>query len=146
MSRSSSVPNAKTYSKDSDLPRITRNSWLTKGAKNNENNDYLRDKRNVSRKYIIKNKDINNSTNNIANNPNIKSNSKNNSIYEQIYAIDNNYKEMKNMLKDKINKIEQNQKRINNILKYSIAQGGFRNNLNNYRDKNIPEKEYLLNI
>ena len=146
MSRSSSVPNAKTYSKDSDLPRITRNSWLTKGAKNNENNDYLRNKRSIARRYIIIKKDINNSTNNIANNPNIKSNSKNNSIYEQIYAIDNNYKEMKNMLKNKINKIEQNQKRINNILKYSIAQGGFRNNLNNYRDKNIPEKEYLLNI
>ena len=156
MSRSSSVPNARTYSKDYDnLPRITRNSWWSKGSKNSEENDKLRDKRYLSRKYVIGNKNLNNSINNLVNNSNEKLKGKNPAIYEQINEISNNYKEMKNILKNKINKLEQNQKRINNILKYSFAKRKLNNNLNTLKfNKNInnsggkivSEKEYLLNM
>jgi hypothetical protein len=51
--------------------------------------------------------------------------------------------------------LEKNQRKVNDFLKYSLEQDRFQNDLNsykfnkyikNYRDKNLSEKEYLLNM
>ena len=155
MSRSSSVPKLRTYSKDMDkLPRITKNSWLTNTSKGSDN-DYLRRKQKIPKKYTLMKGDFNNAMDNIDNNLNRKLNGKNPIIYDQLNNIENNYYEMKYMLNDKINRLEKNQKKVNDFLKYSLEQDRFQNDLNsykfnkyikNYRDKNLSEKEYLLNM
>ena len=155
MSRSSSVPKLRTYSKDiNQLPRITKNSWLTNSS-NNSNNDFLRERKNLPKKYIIKDKDLSNVMNNINTNLNRKINGGNPIIYDQLNAIENNYYEMKNMLNDKINRLEKNQRKVNDFLKYSLEQDRLQNDLHSlkmnkyikhYRDKNMNEKDYLLNM
>ena len=155
MSRSSSVPKLRTYSKDMDkLPRITKNSWLTNTSKGSDN-DNLRRNQKIPKKYTLMNRDFNNAMDNIDNNLNRKMNGKNPIIYDQLNAIENNYYEMKYMLNDKINRLEKNQRKVNDFLKYSLEQDRFQNDLNsykfnkyikNYRDKNLSEKEYLLNM
>ena len=155
MSRSSSVPKLRTYSKDiNQLPRITKNSWLTNSS-NNSNNDFFRERKNLPKKYIIKDKDLSNVMNNINTNLNRKINGGNPIIYDQLNAIENNYYEMKNMLNDKINRLEKNQRKVNDFLKYSLEQDRLQNDLHSlkmnkyikhYRDKNMNEKDYLLNM
>ena len=155
MSRSSSVPKLRTYSKDMDkLPRLTKNSWLSNASKVSDN-DYLRNKQKIPKKYTLMNRDFNNAMDNIDNNLNRKLNGKNPVIYDQLNAIENNYYEMKYMLNDKINRLEKNQRKVNDFLKYSLEQDRLQNDLNsykfnkyikNYRDKNLSEKEYLLNM
>ena len=156
MSRSSSVPKPKNYSNDMDiLPRITKNSWLTNGSGNSEYNNYPKENRIISNKYVLRSDDIDNAMNNIDNNLNKKLNDKNPLLQDQLNSIENNYYEMKYMLNNKINRLKQNQRTVNDFLKYSLEQDRLQNDINaikfnkyikNYRDKNLSEKEYLLNI
>ena len=167
MSRSSSVPKLRTYSKDMDkLPRLTKNSWLSNASKVSDN-DYLRNKQKIPKKYTLMNRDFNNAMDNIDNNLNRKLNGKNPVIYDQLNAIENNYYEMKYMLNDKINRLEKNQRRVNHILQYSLEQNRLQNDINAYnydkyieqaekirrsrevqhqKDKNYMEREYLIKI
>ena len=156
MSRSSSVPKPKNYSNDMDiLPRITKNSWLTNGSGNSEYNNYPKENRIISNKYVLRSDDIDNAMNNIDNNLNKKLNDKNPLLQDQLNSIENNYYEMKYMLNNKINRLKQNQRTVNDFLKYSLEQDRLQNDINaikfnkyikNYRDQNLSEKEYLLNI
>ena len=133
MSRSSSVPKLRTYSKDiNQLPRITKNSWLTNSS-NNSNNDFFRERKNLPKKYIIKDKDLSNVMNNINTNLNRKINGGNPIIYDHLNAIENNYYEMKNMLNDKINRLEKNQRKVNDFLKYSLEQDRLQNDLHSLK-------------
>ena len=130
MSRSSSVPKLRTYSKDLDkLPRITKNSWLTNGS-NISDKDYHRGKQNFPKKYTIKNRDLDNAMDNIENNYNRKLNGKNPIFYDQLNAIQNNYYEIKYMLNDKINRLEKNQRKVNDFLKYSLEKDRLQNDIN----------------
>ena len=156
MSRSSSVPRPKNYTNDMNvLPRITKNSWLTNSSNNSEYNDYPNGKRNLPKKYAMRGKDLDNAMNNIDDNLNRKLNEKNPLLYDQLNNIENNYYEMKYMLNDKMNKLKKNQKTVNDFLKYSLEQDRIQNDINsykfnkyikNYRDKNLSEKEYVLNM
>ena len=137
------------------LPRITKNSWLTNGSGNSEYNNYPKENRIISNKYVLRSDDIDNAMNNIDNNLNKKLNDKNPLLQDQLNSIENNYYEMKYMLNNKINRLKQNQRTVNDFLKYSLEQDRLQNDINaikfnkyikNYRDKNLSEKEYLLNI
>lgn len=156
MSRSSSVPIRKSYTNDTyKLPKITQNSWLTNVSKDLNAKDIDYKKIYTSKNYAIKKRDLSNAMNNIHDNMNIRLNGKNPVIFDQINSIENNYYEMKNMLNNKINKLEQNQRKVNDFLKYSLEQDRIQNDINsykfnkyikNYHEKNLSEKDYLLNI
>ena len=149
MYRSSSVPKYKTKNSN-ELPMITKNSWITNSSEKSDS--YYPKNKNA---YLIKKKDMSNALNNIGNNYYRKMNGSNPVVYDQLNAIENNYHEMKNMLNDKISRLEHNQRKVNDFLKYSLEQDRLQNDMNslkfnkylkNYREKNLSEKDYLLNM
>ena len=156
MSRSSSVPRQKILNNDlnDELPRLTKNSWLT-NVSNDSNYKYIRGKNNSNNRYILKDKDITNAMNNIDNNYYRKLKGSNPIINKQLSNIENNYYEMKYYLNDKINRLEKNQRKVNDFLKYSLEQDRLQNDINqykinknfqDYKNKNFSEKEYLLDM
>ena len=156
MFRSSSMPKFKLYSRGSNkLPKIEKNRWLTNSSDNSESYDYLNDKRNLPEKYSMNNRDISNAVSNIDNNYYRKINKNNPFIYDQLNAMERNYNQMKLMLNDKINRLEHNQRKVKDFLKYSLEQDRLQNDINtykfnnylkNYHEKNLNEKDYLLNM
>ena len=131
MIRSSSLPEYKYHSNglNVNLPKITKNPWITNSSTASDYK-YKRGDKYLPKNYAIMNKD-------------------------KLNAIENNYYEMRYFLNDKINRLEKNQRKFNEILQYSLAQNRLQNDINNfnydkhlqnYKDKNIYEKEYLINM
>ena len=131
MKRSSSLPGYKDNLNGLNvrLPKITRNSWITNSS-NASDYKYKRGEKYLPKNYMIMNRD-------------------------KLDAIENNYYEMRYLLNDKINRIERNQRKFNEILQYSLEQNRLQNDINsfnydkhlqNYKDKNSEEKDYLINI
>ena len=131
MRRSSSLPEYKDNLNGLNvrLPKITKNSWITNSS-NASDYKYKRGEKYLPKNYTIMNRD-------------------------KLDAIENNYYEMRYLLNDKINRIERNQRKFNEILQYSLEQNRLQNDINsfnydkhlqNYKDKNTEEKDYLLNI
>ena len=156
MIRSSSMPKYKMYSRGlNKLPKIEKNPWLTNSSDNSENYFFLEEKRNLPEKYSMENRDFSNAVNNINNNYYRKINKNNPFIYDQLTAMERNYNQMKLMLNDKINRLEHNQRKVKDFLKYSLEQDRLQNDINtykfnnylkNYHEKNLNEKDYLLNM
>ena len=152
MSRASSVPRHKTYSKDLDsnqqkLPKIEKNTLSRKSDINNK--DLKRDN------SSILNKEIANAINNLDNDLNAKLNSNNEKAQEQINTIKNNYYEIKYLLHNKINTLEKNQQKVFDYLKKSIEKEKIKDDRNdvkyhnyfqNYREVNNLNNEKALNI
>ena len=137
------------------LPKIENNPWLTNSSDNSESNFYLAEKRNLPEKYAMDNRNLSNVVNNIDNNYYRKINKNNPFIYDQLNAMERNYNQMKIMLNDKINRLEHNQRKVKDFLKYSLEQDRLQNDINNYKfntylknyhEKNLNEKDYLLNM
>ena len=131
MKRSSSLPEyrSNTNGLNNKLPKITKNPWLTNSSTASDYK-YMRGEKYLPKNYMIMNRD-------------------------KLKAIENNYLEMRYLLNDKINRLEKNQRKFNEILQYSLAQNSLQNDINsfnydkhiqNYKDKNKLEKEYLINV
>ena len=131
MKRSSSLPEHKRYSNglNNKLPKITRNPWLTNSSTASDYK-YMRGEKFLPQNYMIMNRD-------------------------KLKAIENNYYDMRYLLNNKINRLEKNQRKFNEILQYSLEQNRLQNDINsfnynkhiqNYKDKNRLEKEYLINV
>ena len=152
MLRSSSV----SYSRDSDkLPKIEKNPWLTNSSISSIKSNYLEERRNLPGKYAVNSRDLSNAIKNIDNNYYRRMNKNNPIFYDKLNNIKSNYNQMRLMLNDKINRLEHNQRKVNDFLKYSLEQDRLQNDINsykfnkylkNYHDKNVSEKEYLLNM
>ena len=152
MLRSSSV----SYSRDSDkLPKIEKNPWLTNSSRSSIKSNYLEERRNLPGKYAVNSRDLSNAIKNIDNNYYRRMNKNNPIFYDKLNNIESNYNQMRLMLNDKINRLEHNQRKVNDFLKYSLEQDRLQNDINsykfnkylkNYHDKNVSEKEYLLNM
>ena len=131
MKRSSSLPQHKSYANGLNykLPKITKNPWLTNSSTASDYK-YMRGEKYLPQNYMIMNRD-------------------------KLKTIENNYFEMRYLLNDKINRLEKNQRKFNDILQYSLEQNRLQNDINsfnydkhiqNYKDKNKLEKEYLINV
>ena len=130
MRKSSSLPKYNNLNGlNVHLPKLTRNSWITNSSTASDYK-YKRGEKFLPKNYMIMNRD-------------------------KLDAIENNYYEMRYLLNDKINRIEKNQRKFNEILQYSLEQNRLQNDINsfnydkhiqNYKDKNFEEKEYLINI
>ena len=131
MKRSSSLPQHKSYANGLNykLPKITKNPWLTHSSTASDYK-YMRGEKYLPQNYMIMNRD-------------------------KLKTIENNYFEMRYLLNDKINRLEKNQRKFNDILQYSLEQNRLQNDINsfnydkhiqNYKDKNKLEKEYLINV
>ena len=131
MKKSSSLLNYRYISNGlkSKLPKITKNPWLTNSSTASDYK-YIRGEKFLPKNYIIMNR-------------------------EKLKNIENNYYDMRYLLNDKINRLEKNQRRFNDILKYSLEQNRMQNDINsfnynkhiqNYRDKNREDKDYLLKV
>ena len=131
MKRSSSLPEYRSNINglNNKLPKITKNPWLTNSSTASDYK-YMRGEKYLPKNYMIMNRD-------------------------KLKAIENNYLEMRYLLNDKINRLEKNQRKFNEILQYSLAQNSLQNDINsfnydkhiqNYKDKNKLEKEYLINV
>ena len=129
MKRSSSLPQHKSYANglNKKLPKITKNPWLTNSSTTSDYK-YMKGEKYLPQNYMIMNRD-------------------------KLKAIENNYFEMRYLLNDKINRLEKNQRKFNDILQYSLEQNRLQNDINsfnydkhiqNYKDKNKLEKEYLI--
>ena len=152
MYRSSSLPKYRKYR--NELPRISDNSWLTNSSQKSDSY-YPQEKNDFSGKLLIKKQDVSYAMNNVNNNYYRKVNGSNTVVYDQLNSIQNNYYQMKDMLNDKMHRLEHNQRKVNDFLKYSLEQDRLQNNMNslkfnryikNYREKNLSEKDYLLNM
>ena len=131
MKRSSSLPQHKSYANGLNykLPKITKNPWVTNSSTASDYK-YMRGEKYLPQNYMIMNRD-------------------------KLKTIENNYFEMRYLLNDKINRLEKNQRKFNDILQYSLEQNRLQNDINsfnydkhiqNYKDKNKLEKEYLINV
>ena len=106
-------------------------------------------------KYKMENRNFSNAVNNINNNYIRKINKNNPFIYDQLNAMERNYNQMKLMLNDKKTRLEHNQRKVKDFLNYSLEQDRLQNDINtykfnnyleNYHEKNLNEKDYLLNM
>ena len=131
MKKSSSLLNYNYISNGlkNKLPKITKNPWLTNSSTASDYK-YIRGEKFLPKNYIILNR-------------------------EKLKNIENNYYDMRYLLNDKINRLEKNQRRFNEILKYTLEQNRMQNDINsfnynkhiqNYRDKNREDKDYLLKV